>query len=77
MVISHLEHGNAVWGPNYSGDIKMFEKFLRRATKIVTKINDLPYESRLRTLKLPTLVYRRRRGDDSIVQNHERIGEDK
>ena len=59
MVRPHLEYGNAVWGPNYSGVIKMFEKFQRLATKMVTTINDLPYEKRLRELKLPSLIYRR------------------
>ena len=77
MVRPHLGYGNAVWGPTYSGDFKMFEKFQRRATKMVTTINDLPYEKRLRALKLPTLVYRHRRRDDSNVQDHERIDGDK
>ena len=60
MERSHLEYGNAVWGSNYSGDIKMFEKFQRWATKMVTTKNDLPYEKRLRELEPPSLVYRRR-----------------
>ena len=42
MVIPHLEYGNVVWGPNYQGDIKMLEKFQRRATKMVTAIKYLP-----------------------------------
>ena len=67
MVRPHLEYGNVVWGPNYQGDIKRLEKFQRRATKIVTAIKDLPYVKRLTELKLPSLVYRRRRGDMIIM----------
>ena len=67
MVRPHLEYGNVVWGPNYQGEIKMLDKFQRRATKMVTAIKDLPYVKRLTELKLPSLVYRRRRGDMIIM----------
>ena len=67
MVRPHLEYGNVVWGPNYQGDIKMLEKFQRRATKMVTAIKDLPYVKRHTELKLPSLVYLRRRGDMIIM----------
>ena len=62
MVRPHLEYGNAIWGPNYLGDIKILEKIQRRATKMTIAIKDLHYEERLKELKLPSLVYRRRRG---------------
>ena len=35
----------------------------RRATKLIPQIKELTYENRLRTLNLPTLKYRRYRGD--------------
>ena len=67
MVRPHLEYGNAIWGPNYSGDIKILEKIQRRATKMIIAIKDLHYEERLKELNLPSLVYRRRRGDMIIM----------
>ena len=39
------------------------ERVQRRATKVIPKIKDLPYNERLKKLKLPTLTYRRHRGD--------------
>ena len=63
MVRPHLEYGNLIWGPFFKEDMKSVEKIQRRATKLVTSIKDLAYEDRLRALKLPSLVYRRRRGD--------------
>ena len=67
MVGPHLEYGNAIWAPNYLGDIKILEKIQRRATKMIIAIKDLHYEERLKGLKLPSLVYRRRRGDMIIM----------
>ena len=63
MVQPHLEYGNAMWGPVYIGDLHKLEKIQRGATKMIYSIKNLPYEQRLRTLKLPSLIYRRRRGD--------------
>jgi hypothetical protein len=63
MVRPQSEYGNLIWGPFFKEDIKSVEKIQRRATKLVTAIKDLTYENRLRALKLPSLVYPRRRGD--------------
>lgn len=58
-----LEYGNVIWGPFYQSDIKMIESVQRRATKIITELSDLPYEERLQQLGIPSLEYRRLRGD--------------
>ena len=56
MVRPHLEYGNAMWGPVYIGDVHKVEKIQRRATKMISSIKNLPYEQRLRTLKLPSYL---------------------
>ena len=63
MVRPHLEYGNAIWGPFYAGDAIKIESVQRRATKLVLELKDQPYETRLRALNLPSLYYRRKRGD--------------
>ena len=63
LVRPHLEYGNVIWGPHYIEDMKMIERVQRRATKTIPCLKNLSYEERLRILKLPSLVYRRRRGD--------------
>ena len=39
------------------------EKIQRRATKLIPELKHLSYDDRLRTLNLPSLEHRRRRGD--------------
>jgi ribonuclease P/MRP protein subunit RPP40 len=63
MVRHHLEYGNAIWGPCYIGDLKLVEGVQRRATKLIPHLYDKPYEERLKELKLPSMEYRRKRGD--------------
>ena len=63
MVRPHLEYCNVVWGPHYKLDQQAIEKVQRRATKLVHPIKHLPYTERLEKLVLPSLMYRRRRGD--------------
>ena len=55
LVRSHLEYANSVWNPYRMGLIKDLEKVQMRATKLVMKLQH--------RLKLPTLRYRRTRGD--------------
>jgi len=43
--------------------IKALEIVQMRATRLIYKLHNKSYEERLRTLDLPTLKYRRLRGD--------------
>lgn len=63
LVRPHLEYGNVAWGPFSRADQLLIERVQRRATRLVTPIRHLPYEERLQSLRLPSLFYRRRRGD--------------
>ena len=63
MVRPHLEYGNAIWGPCYKGDLKLIEGVQRRATKLVSNLRDKPYIDRIKEMKLPSMEYRRKRGD--------------
>lgn len=44
-------------------DIEAIENVHQRATKLVPQRKDLPYKERLKKMDLPTLAYRRSRGD--------------
>ena len=55
------------WGPSYKVDQKKVEQIQRRATRLVTSLRHLPYEDRLEKLELPSLTYRRKRGDMIMV----------
>jgi len=46
-----------------AGDITEIEKVQKRATKLIISFKKFPYKERLRRLNLPTLKYRRVRGD--------------
>ena len=63
MVRSHLEYAQSTWSTRYKKDIELIEKVQKRATKLVAICKNKPYEDRLRILDLPTLKFRRIRGD--------------
>jgi len=63
MMHPHVEFANSVWCPYKLGDIKEIEKIQKRATKLLIKLKNKPYKDRLIHLNLPTLKYRRLRGD--------------
>ena len=63
LVRPHLEYANVAWSPHYKRDIDKIEKVQRRATKFVPELKHLSYEERLKAMKLPSLQYRRKRGD--------------
>ena len=63
MVRCHLETAVSVWSPYLERDIEQMERVQKRATKMIPETKNMTYEERLRFLQLPTLVYRRQRGD--------------
>ena len=63
LVRSHLEYAVQVWSQYSVAYIKKIEKVQMRATKQITCIKHLSYVEGLKYLLLPTLHYRRIRGD--------------
>ena len=70
LVRPHLEYANVVWHPQYKKHIKLLEGVQRRATRLLPMVAERPYQERLRLLGLPSLVYRRFRGDAIEVYKH-------
>jgi hypothetical protein len=69
LVRPHLEYAVCVWSPYRQMDIEKLEKVQMRATRMIQQLKNYSYESRLRRLNLPTLKYRRLRGDMIQVYN--------
>ena len=67
LVRPSLESAAAVWSPSLVKDIRSLESVQRRATKLVPSLRNLSYKERLIALDLPTLAYRRKRGDMIMV----------
>jgi ribonuclease P/MRP protein subunit RPP40 len=63
VVRSHLDYCNSVWTPYKKGDIEALEKVQRKATKILPALKNMTYSARLKACNLPTLHFRRVRGD--------------
>ena len=63
LVRSHLDYASSVWSPYKQKHIDSLENVQKRATRQLPILSKLPYEERLMKLKLPTLAYRRIRGD--------------
>ena len=63
LVRSILEYANPVWNTSFKKYITLIEQVQRKYTKHVTGLKDLTYEDRLAKLNLPSLEYRRFRGD--------------
>ena len=58
LVRPHLEYANVIWHSTNTKDITAIENSQRQTTKYLQSLKNLSYE-----LKLPTLPYRRLRGD--------------
>ena len=63
LVRPHLEYCNQAWHPHLRKHIDAIENVQRRATRLIPGMSDLSYPERLEALDLPTLAYRRLRGD--------------
>ena len=63
LVRPHLEYANVIWYPKYKYQSVSIERVQRRATKLLPETQGMTYEQRLRYLQLPSLKYRRLRGD--------------
>ena len=63
LVRSHFDYAMIIWNPHLVKHIESIEGVQRRATKMIPEIKHLPYSERLQILKLPTMAYRRARGD--------------
>ena len=71
LIRPHLDYGNSVWYPVTKKNKQLIENVQRRATRLVPDLRDLSYEERLYNLNLPTLEYRRKRGD--LIQLYKMI----
>lgn len=63
IALPHLEFGMTLASPQYKMDIKALKSVQRWATKLISALQDKPYEEQLVSLKLPNLDYWRKRGD--------------
>ena len=68
MVRPHLEYANSIWSPKLKRQSAAIERVQRRATKLLYEIREWSYERRLKFLNLPSLKYRRYRGD--LIQTY-------
>ena len=63
MIRPIVEYGNVVWAPHLKKDIIAIESIQRNYTKKIKGMRNKSYEERLAILRLPSLSYRRLRGD--------------
>ena len=70
LVRPHLEYAQCVWSPRLKKHQNMLERVQERATKLVDHMNGIDYSERLKILNLPTLSFRRFRGDMIEMYKH-------
>ena len=63
MIRPHIEYGNAVWCPYLKQDKCALENVQRNFTKKIHGMKKKSYYERLKILRLPSLEFRRLRGD--------------
>ena len=47
-------YANVIWGPFYKQDQQLVERVQRRTTKMISSLNKLSYENRIRSLNMPS-----------------------
>ena len=68
LVRPYLEYGSVIFSPTLKKDQIMLENVQRRATRLVKALQGKTYSERLKSLRLPSLQYRRLRND--MVQTY-------
>ncbi len=63
LVRPHIEYAQLVWSPYKKKDIRIVENVWRRAFKLMLGFENLSYPQCLKQLDIPTMAYRRLRGD--------------
>ena len=63
LVRPNVEYANPVWSPYLIKDIDRIERVQRQYTKRINGLHKLSYSERLKILDLPSLKFRRKRGD--------------
>ena len=63
MVRSQMDYAVSIWSPHHKAEIDDIEKVQKRATKMVKRCKQMIYTEKFKFLSLPTLSYRRIRGD--------------
>lgn len=63
LIRPHLEYGFSVWWPKNKGENVQVENVLIKASRRVPGLSHLNYADRLQILNLPSMIYRRYRGD--------------
>ena len=63
LVKPHLEYCFQMWCPQYRRNMKLLKHVQRRTTKMIQEVEYLPYEQRLRELRLFSLEKRKLQSD--------------
>lgn len=63
FVRPHLEFGNVIWNPYLKSEMDILEQVQHRASRMIPGLAKLDYEARLEKMNLPSLTFRRARGD--------------
>ena len=67
LIRPHLEYCVTVWYPLLKKDEDLIKNVLRRASKMLPRLSNLTFEERLKKIKIPSMKYRRMRGDMIMV----------